>query len=152
MIEYIVKILQDQIHLLKRHPLVSILIFILGLLVGYFISGWYYTKTIQDLNAAITRLSINTDDKIQTERNPDKIYQMGSFVGDVETVTISLENSTVVFGQITGAENFNPTIEFEYRDFKLRFISATTRQEVYSAGKKQLSLTSVICKIIGRTK
>lgn len=60
-----------------------------------------------------------------TLRDPDGIYQYNEKVGTVVGAEVDRSQSQIRFQQIRDAPNFDPKMDFDYRQYVVHFVSAT---------------------------
>jgi hypothetical protein len=120
------------------------------LLACFFGLRWIWTHQL-DFRATISKASdkvVTAPDWVAT-RDPNKIYQDGSPVGDVHG-SVNQQDTAYVFSQLVNTSSFDTTKPFEYKREKLRVSRIKKSIGMKSDGRQVLTgvLEGVECQTI----
>jgi hypothetical protein len=116
-----------------------------GWAVVWFATDWRYSGTIANKDAHITTPQGQQAAKPNEARDPNTIYQYGHPVGKVVAPEAHLAEGYWTFSRIMADGTFNGSRDFEYRDHRLKILSAESAGRIGSGANPAAEL----CKCNG---
>lgn len=145
----------------KKAPFAMLAFALAGAAAGYHFASARYDLAMKNLNLTIsaknaqlaaarqTAQSIRRD-VVQAKQTTEALYQLHEKVGAVDAVKIDDERGTIYFPSVFDASRLNPVLDFEFRDYVLHLSSAEAVSEAPISEKREKTLLSVKCLIVGR--
>jgi hypothetical protein len=133
----------------------ALLGFVAALAVGWavvwFAVGWRHSATMANEDAHITTPQGQEATKPNEARDPDTIYQYGQPVGKVIAPEPHLAEGYWTFSRIMADGTFDGSSDFEYRDQRLKILSAESAGRIGSMGQtQQQNFAKVRATVVGR--
>jgi hypothetical protein len=106
---------------------------------------------IATLQGQLATLQHQQGAKPNEARDPDTIYQDGRPVGKVVAPEAHLAEGYWTFSRIMADGTFNGSRDFEYRDHRLKILSAESAGRIGSMGQtQQQNFANVTATVLGR--
>jgi hypothetical protein len=122
-----------------------------GCAVVWFAMDWRYSATIANEDAHITTPQDEQRAEPPEAREPDTIYQYGHPVGKVVAPEAHLAEGYWTFSRIMADGTFDGSSDFEYRDQRLKILSAESAGRIGSVGQtQQQNFARVRATVVGR--
>jgi hypothetical protein len=125
-----------------------------GWAVVWFAMDWIIANKdslIATLQGQLATLQHQQGAKPNEARDPDTIYQDGRPVGKVVAPEAHLAEGYWTFSRIMADGTFNGSRDFEYRDHRLKILSAESAGRIGSMGQtQQQNFANVTATVLGR--
>jgi hypothetical protein len=116
----------------------------------WFALDWRYSGIIANKDSLIATLQGQQSAKPNEARDPDTIYQYGHPVGKVVAPEAHLAEGYWTFSRIMADGTFDGSRDFEYRNQRLKILSAESAGRIGSMGQiKQQNFANVRATVLG---